>query len=207
MKIKDIDGFFAALDQRAQVPLKVIITGGAAAIIFGGSRATQDIDFEIQFKVKASKKKNDQWAEIQHHLNEVVRLTQIVAQYSDDIDRWSSIPMPSKKSKRYKKIGKIEVHILDVGLWCIGKLTRYLATDIEDLTQVLTLVKRNAVSLAKLWGQALGISAPSPAQTNFRRNVYNFFDTSTEKIWGGKADSEKLKKIFLIAATSSRRSS
>src|SRR5207244_1888765 len=96
MKISDIDRFFRELDRKIETPIQVLITGGAAAILFGGSRATHDIDFEVVVKVSAQKSAGA-WSKLQIALDETARLTGISPQYSDDIDRWSSIVMPHKK--------------------------------------------------------------------------------------------------------------
>ena len=140
MKISDIDKFFRQLDEKIDAPITALITGGAAAILFGGARATQDIDFEVTFKL-TPKKAADAWPKLQQSLDDIVRNTGIAAQYSDDIDRWSSIKIPSKKSALYKKIGKIEIRILDPGLWAIGKLSRYVGSDTADLVEVLSKLR------------------------------------------------------------------
>ena len=44
------------------------------------------------------------------------------------IDHMASITLPAKKSRLYRRFGKVEVCILDPALWAIGKLARYLST-------------------------------------------------------------------------------
>src|SRR5687767_13851450 len=104
MKIRDIDRFFIELDRRINTPIRVLITGGAAAVLFGGTRSTHDIDFEVIFKMDVGKC-TDAWPQLQKSLDQVSRSTGISAQYSDDIGRWSSILIPGKKSKLYRRMG------------------------------------------------------------------------------------------------------
>jgi hypothetical protein len=50
MKARDINIFFTELDKRIDFPMQVILTGGAAGILQGVERVTQDIDFELHVK-------------------------------------------------------------------------------------------------------------------------------------------------------------
>src|SRR5262249_31938455 len=123
MKIQDIERYFEELNRHLETPVQVLLTGGAAAIVSGVHRATDDIDFEITLKKKRSE--ND-WEHIQNAIQETTHATGIIPEYAEDIDRWSAIALPFKKSRLYQRIGKIEVRVLDPGLWAIGKLTRYI---------------------------------------------------------------------------------
>ena len=199
MKIRDVTHFFEELDKRVSFPMTVILTGGAAAALFGKSRATQDIDFEVHFRVR-KKESSDAWEEFKRHLNEVAVRTKIIPQYSENIDRWSLIALPKKTSRLFRKAGKIEIRLLDPGLWAIGKLTRFLPVDVRDLCAVLSKTKPNPQKLARLWGQALRESPPSPAQGQFRRQVEQFFSQNARQIWGRWASPEKLIALFLSSA-------
>jgi len=55
MKIKDVLTFFKELDKRIHFPVRVILTGGAASVLFGAGRVTQDIDFEVALKGRIKK--------------------------------------------------------------------------------------------------------------------------------------------------------
>ena len=44
-----VDQFFSELDKRIDQPVKIILTGAIAGIIFGNIRPSMDIDFEIEF--------------------------------------------------------------------------------------------------------------------------------------------------------------
>ncbi len=199
MKLKDIDAFFREVDRHIDFPITVILTGGAAAIVFGVHRATQDIDFEVELHVTA-KKKSVSWKALMEALNVVAGITKIAPEFSEDIDRWSSIALPGKESRLWKKIGKVEIRIFDPAVWAVGKLSRYLSSDESDLVEVFETVKPKAGPLVKFWGKALGISPPSPAQSEFKKHVDSFLDQYAARIWGKKENAEDLKRLFLAAA-------
>lgn len=203
MKIQDVEAFFEELDRHLKVPVKVILTGGAAGILQGVERATFDIDFEIVLK----NSRRDAWAGVQEAIRMTTKATGITPEYADDIDRWSAIALPSKDSRLYQRIGKVELRVLNPGLWAIGKLTRFLKPDIEDLRTVLRTAKTDAAALARLWGKALGMSPPSTSQNSFRRQVEAFFDQYGCEIWGRKTDSAELKRLFLKSAQRAHKSS
>jgi hypothetical protein len=200
LKPTDIDLFFEDLSRRVTRPLQILLTGGAAAILQGTSRATFDIDFELRLA------KGGDWDLVQRAIEETSTATGIAAQYSDDIDQWSSIALPDKKSRLYRRFGKIEVRILAPALWAIGKLARYLSSDIHDLRIVLRAADTRPQSTVKVWGTALGISPLSSSQATFRKQVENFIEQNAKAIWGTDTDPEKLKRIFLETSKKTRES-
>src|SRR5262245_20290338 len=131
-----------------------MLTGGAAAILYGTSRRTFDIDFELRVE------KGGDWSDVQRAIDATSRAMGIAPQYSDDINGWSLIRMPTKASTLYRRFGKVEVRILKPTLWAIGKLTRYLASDVEDLRVVLKTKNTKAKAVVGTWGEALGMSPP-----------------------------------------------
>lgn len=198
MKIKDVVNFFSEVDKRVSIPIKVILTGGAAGILYGLKRVTHDIDFEVQFLKTGTQ--NKKWRGIQIILDEVSRLTGITPQYADDIDRWSSIALPSKKNQRFQKLGKVDLCVLAPELWAVGKLTRFLDTDVQDLKTVLKQTEVKPEACARTWGEALRISPPSPAQSIFRKQVDYFLTAFAKTVWGRSTDPENLKILFLKTA-------
>lgn len=206
MKPQDIDRFFEDLGRRLGRPIQILLTGGAAAILQGVSRATFDIDFEVHFKKtppgRAEMKTG--WDAVQKAIAETSRATGIVAQYSEDIDHWSSIAMPVKDSRLYRRFRKVEVRLLDPAVWAIGKLARYLASDIQDLRTVLKKADKSPRRTVKLWGAALGISPPSSSQSTFPRQVERFLENHAREIWGSKTDVPELQRLFLNSAQSAR---
>src|SRR5262245_17212697 len=97
-------------------------------------RATLDIDFEIRLKRGGLRSgTGGGWESVHKAIEDTARATGITPQYDEDIDKWSAIALPSKRSRLYRDFGKVEVRILNPELWAVGKLTRYLSTDIQDL--------------------------------------------------------------------------
>jgi hypothetical protein len=203
MKIKDVDEFFKEVNRLISFPIRVILTGGAAGVLWGVKRVTFDIDFEVH--IHLNREPASRWAELEKVFSEVSRLTHITPQFSEDIDRWSSIVLPSKKSLCYKKIGKVDLRLLDPSVWAIGKLARFLKSDVSDLVHVLREAKTDSRACAILWGRALGQSPASSAQDLFRRQVERFLDQYGKKIWGPRMNPEIHKQIFLNSARRSRR--
>ena len=203
MKARDIDLFFTELNRRIAFRVRVLLTGGAAGVLQGIHRATHDIDFEIHLMLRRST--SDAWDSLRRAIEETGRSTGITPQYAEDIDRWSSISLPSKKSQLYRRIGRVEIRILDPSLWAIGKLTRFLSTDISDVRTVLRAKKPSPVSTVRLWGTALGQSPLSSAHSQFRRQVELFLETHGREIWGSKTDLSRLKDAFLRAAQRARQ--
>lgn len=202
MNRRGIEQFFRFVDRRLKTPVRVVLTGGAVASLYGGTRVTLDIDFEVH-------PQDRDWGQVQKVMEEVSQETGITPQFSSDIDRWSSIALPERKSRLFKKIGKVEVRILDPAVWAIGKLTRYLPSDVEDLVTVLKSAHANPEHSVRLWGKALGVSPPASAQHSFRRHVTYFLDLYAKEIFGHGKSPEKLKDIFLESArrAASRRHS
>jgi hypothetical protein len=203
VRVGDIHRFFQELDRRITRPIEVLLVGGSAAILQGVARATFDIDFEVRPKKKA---RRSEWETIQRAIDETSLATGITAQYAEDIDRWSSISLPAKQSRIYHRFGKVEVRLLKPALWAIGKLARYLSSDIEDMRIVLRTTKTHPKTVVKLWGTALGISPASSSQSTFRKQVENFLEQYAGEIWGDKADAGALKKLFIETAQAARRS-
>ena len=169
-------------------------------------RATLDIDFEIRLKRGGLKSGAlGGWESVQRAIEDTARATGITPQYDEDIDKWSSIALPSKGSRLYRDFGKVEVRILNPELWAVGKLTRYLSTDIQDLRTVLKKTKVTSTGAVTTWGKALGISPASNTQATFRRQVETFLDQYAREIWGQGADSTELKRLFLTSAHKARQ--
>src|SRR5437762_3031656 len=144
MKAKDIERFFEELNRHLDAPVVVLLTGGAAGVLQGVGRATYDVDFEAHVK------RSNEWEALQRAVEQTARQAGIAPEYAADIDRWSSFALPAKTSRLYRRFGKVEVRLLDPGLWAIGKLTRYLASDIHDLRKVLKSAKTHGPAMARL---------------------------------------------------------
>jgi hypothetical protein len=205
VKPADIHRFFEDLGRRIEFPVQIVLTGAAAGILQGMTRATLDIDFEIRLKGAGKPNTEDSWEHLQRAIAATARATGITPQYAEDIDAWSMIALPAKRSRLYRRFGKAEVRILDPALWALGKLTRYLSTDIQDLRTVLKHSQSDPHAAVKVWGTALGISPVSSSQTTFRKQVEAFLDQYARDIWGRAASPDTLKQLFMTSAQKARK--
>jgi hypothetical protein len=105
-----------------------------------------------------------------------------------------------KGTTLYKRYGKLAVRVLDPAYWSIGKMTRFIDPDIQDMIQVFRKKKTPVLRLAKVWGRALKESPRSTALAGFRRQVESFFESYGKKIWGESFDSVKVIRQFHKAA-------
>jgi hypothetical protein len=204
MKARDIDLFFEDLSRRIDRPVRVLLTGGAAGILQGMKRATFDIDFEIRLKTTGKAFAADAWERLHRAIDETARATGITPQYAEDIAGWSLIALPAKRSSLYRKFAGVEVRILEPALWAVGKLTRYLSTDVQDLRTVLKHTATDPKVAVRTWGTALGKSPASSSQTTFRKQVEAFLDQYAREIWGAGAEKNELKQLFLHSAQKAR---
>ncbi len=196
MDKRQIDKFFQALNRNieglaAGGKLEVILTGAAAGTILGGSRPSIDIDFEI-----SCDKKNLKY--IEDAINRASSVTGIAVNFSEDIDRWSQITFLDyrKHTAAYKTFGRVAVSVLSSAYWSIGKITRYLDPDVDDLVKVLRNNPVEPSALAALWGRALEKSPRSSASFTFKRHAEHFLRTYGAAIWGKGFDSENCLKAF-----------
>lgn len=204
MNKKQIDRFFRVFDRAIsseaaiRQKIKVILTGAAAGILLGGNRPSMDIDFAIS----ADRKYLDL---IEEAIKKASDITGIPANFSEDIDRWSQITFLDYKKHivPYKSFGLIEVAILSPLYWSIGKITRYLDPDVDDLVKVLKNNPVSAVELAKLWGKALKKSPRSAASFLFKTHVEHFFKTYGFIIWGKRFNQNKYLQAFYNASGAS----
>jgi hypothetical protein len=123
-------------------------------------------------------------------------------QYSSDIDRWSSIAIPParRRTRPYRRIGKLTVHLLDPACWAVYKLARYLDADVEDLRSVLRRERLSAPALARLCGESLRASPRSTHLLAFRRQVEHFFVAHGPAVWGRRFDPRRAVAVFHRAA-------
>lgn len=187
MKIEDIDHFFAGLSQKINFSVKIYMLGGAASLLQGARRVTYDIDFEVRLS-KNTPQNREAFQEAVHSTGLSCGIT---PQYAEDVSRWSAIAMPEhrKGARLYKRYGKISVYIFDPIKWAIGKLARYLDSDISDLVIVLKYQKVPAGEAFRAWGRALGESPSSSAQPLFKKQVINFLHEKGKLIWGREFDA------------------
>jgi len=194
MDIRQIDQFFKIIDTEFGQNAKVILTGAAAGTLWGSTRPSMDIDFAIEIKNKSEAN----WQQLESAIRKATENTGIQANYAEDIDRWGMVTLLDYKSntKLYKKYGKLALMVLDPAYWSIGKMTRFIDPDIQDMNQVFRKKKISAAKLAEVWGKALKESPRSTTLIRFRRQVESFFESYGTKIWGRTFDSSKAIRQF-----------
>ena len=182
MKSPQADRFFSRLAKELDKPAVVILTGAVAGAIFGNVRSSADIDFAIDLKRRG---KGD-WDRIDAALRRTSRVTGINVQYARDIDRWGMISLLDYKKKTlpYRKFGGIDVRTMDPPHWAIGKFTRYLEQDVQDLVVVFKAKKVPLLRLTQTLGRALKQSPPSSQCFQFRRHIEHFLQEYGREIWG-----------------------
>jgi hypothetical protein len=194
MNRRQIDNFFKTLEAEFGKEAKIILTGAAAGTIYGSRRPSMDIDFAIELKDST----RATWRDLESAIKKTFEKTGIQANYAEDIDRRGMITLLDykNKTKLYKKYGKISLFLLDPAYWSIGKMTRFIDPDIDDMIQVFRKKKTSPAYLAKVWGRALRESPQSTALTRFRRQVESFLESYGKKIWGSSFDSAKTIRQF-----------
>jgi len=191
----DLSRFFRALARKLPCRAKLVLTGGVEALLLGGSRPTRDLDFGLEVEERF-------WPEAERAVADASRVAGVAVQYSQDIDRWSAVMVPShrRKTRPFRRLGRLSVHLLDPGCWAVYKLARYLESDVEDLRVVL---KRDRVPwrrLTRLCGESLRASPRSAALFAFRRQVEHFFREHGGFVWGKGFDAERATAAFHRAA-------
>lgn len=179
---KDIDRFFHEVSIKIKRPLKVYLLGGVAAWFQGGVRPTEDIDFGVD---RLS-------SDINEILAETSRALQIPIQFSDDPQRWGMINIPSwtRGAKLYRRYGRLLVYVMAPGRWAIGKLNRYLESDVEDIVAVFKKQKPPLSPTLHLWRRALRESPHSSDQQLFKNQVDHFLKNYGQKIWGKQCPAQ-----------------
>jgi hypothetical protein len=196
-----LDAFFAALAERAPCRLKLVLTGGAEALLLGSTRPTGDLDFGITLLTPAAAHEQH-WTDVEAAIAAASQVTGVAVQYSADIDRWSAITMPNyhRHTRLYRRYGRVWVHLLEPVYWAVPKLTRYLDADSSDIVAVLRAEGVKPEPLARLCGRALRASPRSTAQFSFRQHVEHFLRTYGPMIWGSDFDAEAAIRTFQRAA-------
>jgi len=194
MDRQQIDRFFKIVDAEFHQDARAILTGAAAGTIWGSRRPSMDIDFAIDLKSPGEQN----WKQMESAIRKAVDKTGIHANYAEDIDRWGMITLLDYKNhtKLYKKMGKLAVQVLDPAYWSIGKMTRFINPDIEDMIYVFRKKKVPPEQLAEVWGKALRASQRSTALARFRRHVESFFESYGKSIWGRGFNSTKVIRWF-----------
>ena len=190
--IERYDSFFKELGSALNAPLTIILTGGAAAHLLGGSRPTTDLDFSIQPSDKGA------WDADAATLNRLSGKHGLPVEYSEDISRWSMISLLDWRDHTlpYKSYGKLTVRLLHPKYWSIGKISRGLQTDFDDLKVILKKRGISADEIVPFWARALRDSEPSSELFLARKMVEDFLAHEGKKTWGRTFDAKGALKLF-----------
>lgn len=88
-------------------------------MLLGGRRPTRDVDFGLV----VTERRSGSWPEIEAAVAVAASAAGVVVQYSADIDRWSPVAIPKEqfKTRRYQRLGRLSVHLLDPRCWAVYK--------------------------------------------------------------------------------------
>jgi hypothetical protein len=199
MTRRRIERFLSTLAGELGRPARAFVTGAGAVALWGRSRPSVDIDLGVELVGRGQR---PDWDTVQRAVDRTVRLTGIPANVAEDIDRWGMITLLDyrRSSRLYKRWGALEVRLLDPAHWAIGKLTRYLDSDVRDLVQVLRMRSVPPATAARIWGSALRASPASTTQFQFRVHVERFLTEHGRRIWGGAFDAAQVIRAFHRAA-------
>ena len=198
MNVKEINRFFKILSRKLDGKTKAILTGAAAGAIWGNVRLSMDLDFAIETAIKTTKRDPQAWVKLEKALEETVKLTGFKVDYAEDIDRWGLVVLLDykKRSLPYRRFGLLEVRLMDPAYWSIGKMTRYLHSDHDDMAKVFKNQKVSWNRLVRVWGKALRESPHSGALAAFRRQVEHFLRSYGRWVWGREFSAEKAVRAF-----------
>ena len=194
MTRSQIEGFFRVLAKELGEPTVVVLTGAAAGTLWGSPRPSRDVDFCI----RPARETAATWEKIEGAVDRTVKLTGITANYAKDIDRWGTISLMDywEKAVSYRQFGSLKLLLMDPAYWTLGKMGRYLESDVRDLVAVLSRKKISAERLVKLWARALRRSPPSADVFQFRRQVEYFLKHHGRRVWGPRFTSEQAIRLF-----------
>ncbi|MFT5207881.1 MAG: hypothetical protein ACI9CF_001641 [Candidatus Omnitrophota bacterium] len=183
MKESDLITFFTELDKLLQIRCDIILTGASAGMLMGHIRPSLDIDFEIRPLDRQDKQQLGN--QLPHVISEVTKVIPVAADYSGDISHWGQINYLDYRDTAlpYKVIGLLQVRIMAPEYWTIGKMTRYIAQDIEDIKIIIKSKHIQPEPLINLWAKALNSSELSLTCSSFKRHVSDFITTNATTLW------------------------
>lgn len=190
-----IDLFFLELSKRTKKNTEVIVTGAVAGALFGHSRPSLDIDFEIRVK----REKDPAYLEyLDGVIREISSRLKVDTNYGEDIGHWSMIDLLDyrKRSIRYRKIDRLDVRLIAPEYWTIGKMTRFFEIDIQDMVQVIKKKKLDADKMIELWARALKASPMSLTKRDFVAHVKMFLKVYGKRAWGKTFDTLRAIRKF-----------
>jgi len=196
MTPRKILSFFKRLDQRLNRSADVIIVGASAGSLMGHIRPSFDIDFEI--RVKGPKGAKVRTA-LEFAIHEASNEAGVAVNYSENVGGWSMISYLNyrKTAVPYQKVGKLNLKLIAPEYWTIGKMTRFLELDIQDMIKIIRGKKIPLSRLIKIWIAAVNASDLSLELGQFRDHVVYFLKKHGRRVWGKDTDVEKWIGLFL----------
>jgi hypothetical protein len=182
MTPRQIDYFFKVLSEQLDHEARAILTGAAAGALWGRVRPSVDVDFALELRHRDARS----WEKIEKAVERTTRLTGIQANYAEDIDRWGLISLMDYENhtRLYRRFGLLRLELLEPAYWSIGKMTRYLEPDIQDMIGVFRRQHIGWKALVAIWGKALRASPRSATLAQFRRQVEDFLRHYGRSLWG-----------------------
>ena len=195
MRKRQIDGFFRELDRELGVDGQIILVGASAGSLMGHIRPSVDIDFEIRLKGRRSASKAEA---LDRSIRKVAEKMGVAVNYSQNVSRWSMINFMDyrKTALSYKVFGKLTVKLIAPEYWTIGKMGRFIRTDMTDIQKIIRIKKLKASSLIKIWARALKHSELSLELGQYRRHVEFFLARYGPRLWEKSFDAEKAIRLF-----------
>ena len=190
-----IDLFFLELSKKTTQDTEVIVTGAVAGALFGHSRPSLDIDFEI----RPTKEKDPAYLEyLDGVIREISSNLKVDTNYGEDISHWSMIDYLDYRTKTipYKKMGRLDIRLMAPEYWTIGKMARFLELDIQDMIKIIKIKRIPSDRLVKLWARALKASDLSLELGQFRQHVEFFLKKCGPRLWGKSYKAEKAVALF-----------
>ena len=197
MNPRQILAFFKQLDQELNARARVIVVGASAGALMGHIRPSFDIDFEIRL----AKTSRGARSRLEQSILKSAETSGVAVNYSENVGGWSMINYLDyrKTAVFYKNTGKIQIKLIAPEYWTIGKMTRFLELDIQDMLKIIRRKKIPAGRLIKIWAKAANASDLSLELGQFRDHVVYFLKHYSCRLWTKTANPEKLTRSFLKA--------
>jgi len=202
MNKKKINEFFRRLDAKLNEPAVVILVGASAGSLMGHVRPSFDIDFEIRLKKSTPVKKT----RLANVILKTAAETGVAVNFSENIGGGSMISYLDYRQTalRYKKFGKLDVKLIEPAYWTIGKMTRFLELDIQDMVKIIHKKKLKPTEMILVWAQAFRSSDLSLELGQFKEHVLFFLKQYSKRLWGQAMGSKNLEADFLAQISPKR---
>lgn len=195
MRKRQIDAFFRELDREINIGAQIILLGASAGSLMGHIRPSVDIDFEIRPKGKSDAYRSER---LDAAIRRVALKMGVAVNYSQNVSRWSMINFMDyrRTALPYKSLGKLTVKLIAPEYWTIGKMGRFIRTDITDILKIIQIKKLKARALVKIWALALKNSELSLEAGQYRRHVEFFLTKYGGRLWGKSFEVDEAIRLF-----------